>query len=59
MLRNTLQPLYSAVQVEEALSAVGVRRDARAQELSVEQFAALFVSLQTAVASKVLDGEDV
>lgn len=53
MLRNTLQPLYSTQQVEAALAAIGVRADARAQDLRPDQFAALYKQLQQAVLSQL------
>lgn len=46
MMRNTLQPLYTPQQVEAALQKAGVRPDARAQDLDVEQFAAVYNNLQ-------------
>ncbi|WIA09306.1 hypothetical protein OEZ85_008713 [Tetradesmus obliquus] len=46
MMRNTLQPLYTPQQVEAALQKAGVRPDARAQDLNVEQFAAVYNNLQ-------------
>ncbi|KAF8073058.1 celI [Scenedesmus sp. PABB004] len=51
MLRNTLQSLHSAAAVEAALVAAGVRPDARAQELDVQQFAALYNNLTAAAAA--------
>lgn len=45
MLRNTLQPLYSPREVEQALEGVGARIDARAQDLDFKQFAALHAGL--------------
>lgn len=53
MLRNTLQPLYTTQQVEAALSAGGIRVDARAQDLSPPQFAALHQQLHEAVMSQL------
>lgn len=86
MLRNTLQPLYTApqvglvgriawpcmcfaivserhmltplphaphVQIETALQAVGMRRDARAQDLSTEQFCELYRQLHAAVTAEL------
>lgn len=46
MLRNALQPMYPADLSEAALGALGLRPDARAQDLTVEQFAALHGELQ-------------
>ena len=46
MMRNSMQPLHSSVEVEAALTACGLRPDARAQDLSVEQFARLAWELQ-------------
>lgn len=53
MLRNTLQPLYTSQQVEAALTAGGIRVDARAQDLSPPQFAALHQQLHEAVVSQL------
>ena len=39
MMRNSMQPLHGSGEVEAALAACGLRPDARAQDLSVEQFA--------------------
>ncbi|EFJ52243.1 hypothetical protein VOLCADRAFT_103245 [Volvox carteri f. nagariensis] len=39
-MRNSLQPLYGAEQVEAALSECGLNADSRAQDLSLEQFVA-------------------
>lgn len=39
MMRNALQPLYSSAASEAALVASKLRPDARAQDLSVQQFA--------------------
>ena len=41
MMRNSMQPLYSSADVGAALAAVGLREDARAQDLNVEQFVRL------------------
>ena len=38
MVRNSVQPLYPGPQVEAALVAAGLRPDARAQDLSVDDF---------------------
>jgi len=59
MLRNTLQPLYTARQVEAALGSAGIRPDARAQDLSVEQFAAVYNHLhQQVLAAAGIEGDD-
>lgn len=41
-MRNTLQPGFSGSQVEQALAQSGLNRNARAQDLSLEQFATLY-----------------
>jgi len=41
-LRNNLRALVSAEQAEEALDATGLRPDARAEQLTLVQFAALY-----------------
>lgn len=41
-----LWDVVSCVQVEAALQKAGVRPDARAQDLDVEQFAAVYNNLQ-------------
>eukprot|EP00775_Hariotina_reticulata_P010380 gene10380-10538_t len=58
MLRNTLQPLYTAKQVEAALSEASIRPDARAQDLSVEQFAAVYNHLHQQVLAAAGIGGD-
>ncbi|KAG2426295.1 hypothetical protein HXX76_013052 [Chlamydomonas incerta] len=40
-MRNSLTPLYSSPEVESALAACGLNVDARAQDLTLEQFVAL------------------
>ncbi|KAI8477068.1 MAG: S-adenosyl-L-methionine-dependent methyltransferase [Monoraphidium minutum] len=45
MMRNSMQPMYTSQQVEAALEEVKVRKDARAQELSAEQFVQLHWAL--------------
>jgi 16S rRNA A1518/A1519 N6-dimethyltransferase RsmA/KsgA/DIM1 with predicted DNA glycosylase/AP lyase activity len=45
--------LCHGLQVEEGLAAIGVRPDARAQELSPAQFAALYTQLQKALLSQL------
>jgi len=42
---NSLQPVYAKEKVEAALTAAGVRPDARAEDLSVEEFAEVFETL--------------
>jgi 16S rRNA (adenine1518-N6/adenine1519-N6)-dimethyltransferase len=44
-LRNNLRPLASAEHIAEAIVACGLRSDARAEQLSLSQFAALFAAL--------------
>ncbi len=45
-LRNNLRPLADADQIANALAACGLRSDARAEQLSLADFAKLFVMLQ-------------
>lgn len=45
-LRNNLRPFANADQITEALAACGLRRDARAEQLSLADFAKLFTTLQ-------------
>lgn len=56
MLRNTLAPLYSREQAEAALGALGLRPDARAQDLSLEQFVALAWQLHGQDAAAAAEG---
>jgi len=44
-LRNNLRPIAAGVQIQAALAATGLRTDARAEQLSLAQFAALFGNL--------------
>jgi 16S rRNA (adenine1518-N6/adenine1519-N6)-dimethyltransferase len=44
-MANSLQPFYVKEKVEAALSAAGVRPDARAEDLSVDEFALVFETL--------------
>jgi 16S rRNA A1518/A1519 N6-dimethyltransferase RsmA/KsgA/DIM1 with predicted DNA glycosylase/AP lyase activity len=46
MMRNSMQPLFAPAQVEAALRALKLRPDARAQDLSVAQFAAFAWELE-------------
>lgn len=44
-LRNNLRPLSSGAQIESALQECGLRNDARAEQLTVSQFAQIFKRL--------------
>ncbi|KAG2490681.1 hypothetical protein HYH03_010848 [Edaphochlamys debaryana] len=58
-MRNSLQPLASAEQVQAALAACGLNVDARAQDLTLDQFVALSWRLherQTAAGLRLLEG---
>ena len=44
-LRNNLRPFASAERITEALAACGLRSDARAEQLTLSQFAALFTAV--------------
>lgn len=46
VLRNSLQPMYGTAEVAVALEAAGLGQEARAQDLSLEQFAALAWALE-------------
>lgn len=46
VMRNSLQPLYDPVQVSAALSALGLNPDARAQDLTLEDFVHLAWEVQ-------------
>lgn len=46
MMRNSMQPLFSAQQVEAALSSIKMRPEARAQELTVDKFVELYRELE-------------
>ena len=47
MLRGTLKDLYGSQTVTDALVRVGLNPQARPEDLSLEQFIALFETLQT------------
>jgi len=57
-MRNSLQPLYPAATSEAVLKAIGLRPDARAQDLSVEQFAAFYCALHEALVAQATGGAD-
>jgi 16S rRNA A1518/A1519 N6-dimethyltransferase RsmA/KsgA/DIM1 with predicted DNA glycosylase/AP lyase activity len=46
VVRNALRPLYEPADVAAGLAAVGLSEDARAQDLTLEQFGALAWALQ-------------
>lgn len=50
-LRNNLRAVSSDERVQAALAAAALRRDARAEQLSLAQFAALFANLTASAAS--------
>jgi 16S rRNA (adenine1518-N6/adenine1519-N6)-dimethyltransferase len=45
-LRNNLRPVLSDEQIQRTLAVNGIRSDARAEQLTLAQFAALFAQLQ-------------
>jgi len=45
VLRNNLRTIASDRKIQEAVAAAGLRPDARAEQLSIPEFAALFASL--------------
>jgi 16S rRNA (adenine1518-N6/adenine1519-N6)-dimethyltransferase len=51
-LVNNLKSLYSAAQIKAALSETGIRADARAEAMSLEEMASLFGKLQLAPVTK-------
>ena len=46
-LVNNFKPLYSSAQIKAALEQTGIRSDARAEAMTLEEMAGLFHSLQT------------
>jgi 16S rRNA A1518/A1519 N6-dimethyltransferase RsmA/KsgA/DIM1 with predicted DNA glycosylase/AP lyase activity len=57
MMRNSIEPLYTTAQVEEALGKCGLRKDARAQDLSLNDFVRVHHALSEMVVSSLLGGE--
>lgn len=58
VLRNSLQPLHSAGQVGAALAALGLSADARAQDLTLDDFVRLAWELQAQGGGGAGGGED-
>jgi 16S rRNA (adenine1518-N6/adenine1519-N6)-dimethyltransferase len=54
-LLNNLKPLYSSAQIKAALDETGIRSDARAEAISLEEMANLFHSLQMATTTNGKD----
>ncbi|KXZ54550.1 hypothetical protein GPECTOR_4g615 [Gonium pectorale] len=54
-MRNSVQPLYSPEQVERALLGCGLSADARAQDLTLQQWVALAWALQAQAAEQAAE----
>lgn len=57
MMRNSIEPLYTTAQVEEALGKCGLRKDARAQDLSLDDFVRVHHALSEQVVAGLLGPE--
>mmetsp|Transcript_19915 Transcript_19915/g.43357 ORF Transcript_19915/g.43357 Transcript_19915/m.43357 type:complete len:171 (-) Transcript_19915:69-581(-) len=59
MMRNAVPPLFTTEQVEGALTAEGLRPDARAQDLNFDQFVRVYRRLHASVVKDLVgDGAD-